>query len=309
MEKFVKKEQYLVRLITPSYETDVMLFNRFDIIYHENVFMLEVTAIDTKELWRVPVHIDGNVAVIGIWLLNIPFEGIKAICKFIIVHFHIRIVYYRNSLYAIGKADSSNQWVIELPGTIEELWMRVSKKNKYNYKWEMKKIYEEIGEVFYAEYSQRDIPNRLIQLFFEFKAEHMGTNYNMTYTEFIDYFHITHAYEMTVNGECLAMLLSCEYGDTAYLDNLSYNPIYKKYSCGKIIYAHYLERLVEKEKRKLYLGDGQQEYKKHFGSEQIITYGGGVYKNIVWRFLYTNKIILNLYVFLNRLFKYVNREK
>lgn len=271
----MKNAEYAVKLISPLFETDTMIYNRFDLIYRQSVFMVEMADIESDRVWRIPVHVDGKVAFIGIWLVDIPSKVVETACKFIMSYFHVRIVYYINSLCAIDQAELSNQWIIELPDTIEELWNRVSNKNKYNYKRERRKIEDDIGTLLIQEYSEQDIPRKLVEYFFDFKEKLMGTNYNMTPQEFVDNFHITNAYEMTANGECLAMLFSCEYGKCVYLDNLSYNPLYKKYSCGKLLYAHYLEQLVKKGKSKLFLGDGQQDYKKHFGSIEKKTFRGG----------------------------------
>ena len=108
----------------------------------------------------------------------------------------------------------------------------------------------------------------------------MGTEYNLTAEEYVKEFSVDCIYELRANNECLAVGLSCEQGKYVFFENFSYNKEYAEYSPGFILYIHYLNRLSEKGKAAVFLGDGHQLYKTYFGGIEDKTYNGALFTEL-----------------------------
>lgn len=80
-------------------------------------------------------------------------------------------------------------------------------------------------------------------------------------------------------GEIGAILFSCEQCSCVYVENLTYNEQYSKYSCGKALYDIFLARMIEKGKKEIFLGSGNLEYKKKYGSVEETVYHCIVFRN------------------------------
>lgn len=72
---------------------------------------------------------------------------------------------------------------------------------------------------------------------------------------------------------------------------------FQKYSVGFQIYVFFLQRMIEKGKKNIYLGGGNYDYKKRFGSIEEIIYEGYLYRNAFGKMQSVVK---------NRLKQYVN---
>lgn len=82
---------------------------------------------------------------------------------------------------------------------------------------------------------------------------------------------------------------SCEQCSCVYVENLTYNEQYSKYSCGKALYDIFLARMIEKGKKEIFLGGGNLEYKKKYGSVEETVYHCVVFRNAVIKFSYISK--------------------
>lgn len=77
------------------------------------------------------------------------------------------------------------------------------------------------------------------------------------------------------------MILSCEQCPVVYIENLTYDTNYAKYSLGQILYDIYLKKLVEKGKKEIFLLGGDYDYKRRYHSVEETTYNDAVYRSIV----------------------------
>ena len=227
---------------------------------------------------------------LGLWLTAIPKDLLQSMIKEIFIRVDkVKLVEYRFSLNSIGDYLSikENHFKILLPERVEELQLRLSSKHRYNIKREKKNIEEEIGPIAFLEYNGGgNIPNEIIDLYYKYKFDTYHYVTELKPKEFIHKSGITDVYVMTAGGQFLSLILSGEACSVTLLVNLTYNPSFFKYSPGQVLYYHYLERLIEKGRKTLFLGGGPKEYKRRYGSIEDVTYKGLVFKNKFWWFIY-----------------------
>lgn len=192
---------------------------------------------------RVPVHLAGRGADVGIWLLDISENILKEIINFIFSNFNVNYVRYRNSLCAIGDYEVINHWKIKLAENKEELWRRLSKKGRYNIRSSIRKLEDRLGVIEYFDYDNGKIPFMLVEEYFSFKKELMGTDYGLSAKEYIEKFHVTNAYEMRVNNVSLAILFSNESCNYVYLENLTYTGVVYRNKMIKFAYKEVLPKI------------------------------------------------------------------
>lgn len=254
-----------------------------DFIYNQVMFYEKNSMICYAEaggnLYPIPVCIEKGKASIGVWLTELEEETFRELFVFLFRKLCIYRIEYRNSINEMDNAVRSNHWHIILPTQKEELWKRLSSKHRYNMRREKKKAEEIFGRLELLEY-HIEIPDSVVEYFFINKQVLAGTDYHMQPQEYIQKFYVTNAYMLqSENRERLAVLFSCEQGKCVYLENLTYSSTLAEYSFGKMIYTMFLERMIEKEKEAVFLGDGNQEYKRYFGGLETEIWNGIVYRN------------------------------
>lgn len=210
-------------------------------------------------------------------MYEIPRKVFTNVIKWLLTN-EVKAVSYRysyNSHTLFKFVTRINHWHIELPETKKALYDRLSSKQRYNRKREYKKLVVDFGEISFQCYHGDAIPDSIVEAYFKFKNETMGTDYGMSPREYLTTFHQDTFYTLSLkDGTLLSIVSTCEQCNTAYLDNLTYNPEYKKYSPGTVLYIHVLEELIRKQKKKLFLGDGHQIYKSYFGGIETNLYEG-----------------------------------
>ena len=262
------------------------IYNRFDLFHplkNYDVWCYEYSG--NKVYFEVSVY--EEVAALGIWLLPLSGEILQEIVSRVFKAYpKVRKIEYQYSLAAIGDYAGHPSYEIELPDSEEALDLRLSSKGRYNQKRSLRLLGEQYGEVTFMRYDARDPKAAEVwDRYFEFKQRTHGTSYHLTPDEYCDKYHVTDIYALFAEGEIISMILSCEQCDIVYLDNLSYNPEYSKYSPGQILYSFYLKQLIQKGKVMIYLGGGDLEYKKRYGSIKKTVYDGVIYRNAFWKFV------------------------
>lgn len=266
-------------------EKDDFIYNRFDEIYTcNNDFLL--CHFDDGAEYIIPYHFENEEAQFGLWLSDAPEECVIAAAKYVFRNYRqIRRIDYRFYLHPLSfhgeKPEQRNHWSVSIPETEMELEERLSSKKRYNIKREKRIASEQIGAFKVKEYSAESVPDELIESYFRFKLSTYGIDYHLSAREYLNNFHVSHVYALAFSetGEIGAIICSCEQGCNVYLENLTYNPEYKKYSLGAILYDEYLRILVKKKKRRLYLGYGHQVYKSLYGSREDLTWNGSIYRS------------------------------
>ena len=84
---------------------------------------------------------------------------------------------------------------------------------------------------------------------------------------------------MYLGDRVAAMILTCEQCPIAYLENLTYDLTFSRYSPGLIAYEMVMERLISKGKKVFYLGGGNYDYKKKNDSIETIVTEGKIYRS------------------------------
>lgn len=255
-------------------------YNRYDLIYDDKNYFWEINSNNIK--YYVQGHEEKNHMYLGIWLSNIPTNVIDCLCshikknykninKIVVSNYH-NVINKRSSFFRMRLCDEDVHWKIKLPKDSNDLLISMSSKFRYNLQREIRIINERLGKYEVVEYELDDIPKMVVERFFSFKKATFDKDYNLTPSDYIKRFHITNAYALIIKDKVEAMLFSCEHTKTVYLENLSYNPEFSKYSLGKVLYYHYLELLIDKGTNILYLGNGMQQYKSWYGSIKDETY-------------------------------------
>lgn len=268
-----KKNTYEKEVINPN-----MIYNRCD-LWSDNSYLIKVS--DADNVHYLMAAIEGKQCYIGIWLMKIPQKVLQEVEKIIFKKYPIiTTIKYEYALVRTGYALSKNHFKIDLPDNEEQLRSRLSKKGRYNIKREKDILIKTFGSFLVQEYTAGDCPKEIINCYFKFKKATHNINYHMSSSEYINKYHVSHIYVLYIDGIIGAILLSCEQCPIVYIENLTYDLKYSKFSCGQILYDIYLTKLIQKGFRELYLAGGNLAYKKRYGSTEEVIYNGIVFRTI-----------------------------
>ena len=257
------------------------IYNRFDLISVNDAMCFCIFE-DTGLVHYIHAYREDDIIHLGLWMNPIEIEIIDMLCDFIYKQLKgIKRVVFQYYPHSRGYISSllhkqlfrpGNHWKLILPNSFEELASRMSKKFNYNVRREKRIANDEIGPLIIQEYKPETLPQNIIETYYNFKEETHSVIYTIPSEEYIEHYHVTNIYTLEVNGNMEAILFSCEQTDTVYIENLSYNPKLAKYSLGKILYYEFLSILIQKGKKAVYLGSGQQIYKSWYGGIETVVY-------------------------------------
>lgn len=252
-------------------------FNKPSIIKGKCIIHYEVY--EWNNVTHIEVEITGIKAIIYGFLMPISYLGITKLVKSIFRHYPVLYVEYENILYGLGAKSHNQQALIYLPDDVQQLRERNSSKSRYNIKREKRLIEQEIGKYTIESYKGTKIPDNIIEKYFEYKRISHGRDFGVTPSEYIEEHFVSDVYVMRENEHILAICLSCENDfPNVYFENFSYDNKWKHLSVGSVMYDIYLEKLIEKKVKVVFLGNGQYEYKKKYGSRYIDCYSGKKYR-------------------------------
>ena len=137
------------------------------------------------------------------------------------------------------------------------------------------------GDVQVIEYSENQMLE-IVDIYFQWKRQSHGTEYNLAAEEYLQQYHVTDAMTLNLAGEPIAVLFYCLVDKTVYLENLSYDMSFGKYSPGITLYKAFLEKMVLKGCKNVFLGKSGLDYKKRFGSTEIVSYDGIIYRQEIF---------------------------
>ncbi len=273
------KEDNLVR-----YETDDLIYNRFDLIYTDNVerYFCELE----NKKYFIDVHYENYKAVLNVWGKEFPQDFFdNTIEEIFRRHFNLCYIEikragnnYKNLL------DRCNDIHVSIPVSKEELLQRLKKKHRYTLKRIKRLFEEEYGKLETVIYKEC-IPDEMVNQYFTWKQLTHGTDYHMSPKEYLIKYHVTDGMLLKAGDNNIAILFFCQVNNTVYLENFSYNVHMEKNSPGFLIYEMFLEELICRKCTNLYVGGGEYEYKKRFGAEENIAYSGIIYRKEVFEVL------------------------
>lgn len=254
------------------------IYNRFDLRFETGNSFFKIS--DGDAVFLLPYHVEGKEALLGLWLNPIPEACVRAVSDRLFSEYSVQKIhfeYYTDIIEKNCKYRQTNHWQVNLPSSSEELDGRLSRKKRYNLRREKNIAQKELGIFQIREYETSQVPDEIINRYFEFKNASHQSEYRMTPAEYLKNYYVSNVYVLEFDDDTGAILLSCEQGDAVYLENLTYNPKYKRYSLGSILYDEYLKILIQKGKHQLYLGAGHQEYKSYYGAVEQTAYEGTIY--------------------------------
>jgi len=267
------KEAYNQILADPSSR---YVKNRFDLL-DENYYSFSIKG--NGLLYCVLMKVTDYKAMVGVSYLDIPREAAEALSRYIFrEHPRIHQIIYSDLKYGMGYSTGYDTYRIFLPETESELHKRLSSKGWYNIKREKRLIGEEIGEVKFLEYKTEEIPDEVVEQYFKMKEKTHGGYYSLGPKEYLRKFNVTDAYIMLAGEKIVAEIFSCEQTEEVFLENLTYDTDYSRFSPGQVLYDYYLTRLVEKGNKVLVLGGGDYSYKKRYGSTKEHLYHSVVFR-------------------------------
>jgi hypothetical protein len=252
------------RKIRPNF-----VYNRFDLIYGDSFDLYELTEYDRTSY--IPVHVKGRHAYIGAWLSEIPPHSFRKFIGFVFDHYRkVHKVILRYSLNYHEGLKTTNHWKVNLEKNKERIYGRRSHGIKIN----ISRINRDFSGYKINKYSISEIPDRIIIKYFEFKKIAYGADYRMSPEEYLRTYFVTSAYCLLINNVEESILFICELDDIVYLENITYNKNFAQYGPGVVLYDYLLKDLICNGKKVLYLGDGNQEYKRRFCGENQLAFDG-----------------------------------
>ena len=274
--------------MSDGYGENNLIYNRFDII-HEGASNVEDYEIAYDGIdYKIQCYRHDSIVDINIWGKNIPEEVILELKKIIenkssdvcAIYIQNGVLNYDNSLVR------GTECILPLPEEEEELYRRLSKKERYNIRRSMR--FDNLGTVYINRFNDGDIPEMLVNSFFKWKNQTHGVDYDMTPQQYVKKFHVNKAMEL---GVCvtdnentisvpIAALFWCGNAKTAYFENFSYNQEFKKFSPGYLLYIEFLKELINEKYRTVFLGGAGADYKKKFNSIARECYSGYVYTEV-----------------------------
>lgn len=238
---------------------------------------------DETKIYYLSVHfLSEDRAEIGLWLNPIPVKVLQILIrKLFRENKKLKTISYKNSYYPLGQCTKRNHFRIYMPKTTMELEDRLSSKGKYNIRREKRILEKDFGRYTITEYEVGNAPDNVLNTYYELKKVTHHIDYDFPPSEYMERHQVSHIYVLRLGSaeKVAAMILSCEQCSIVYLENLTYDTAYSRYSLGQILYDIYLMRLIEKGKTEIFLGGGDYDYKRRYASVEEETYNGTIFRS------------------------------
>jgi len=248
------------------------IYNRFDLFCTPDQYAA-VTINSGKISRTVQYMLSGDTAEIGLWLMPITVQELEQLLLFIATnHPQVRRIIYKNGVIPYGEALAHNHFRIVFPKTAEEMEHRISSKSRSKMRKKLLHAQQAYGPMQFLEYERSNMPEEVVEKFFEYKLATRKRTYNMTPAQYLDRYHVSHAYVLKFGDTYGAIRFSCEQCPVVYGENFTFNPELEDYSLGRAIFMHHLVRMVEKGHPELFFAGGNYEYKTHYGSIEETLY-------------------------------------
>lgn len=252
------------------------IYNRIDLFSDDFILLHKV---HSKPVFYMEAQILSDHALLGTWMMDMQIEELEEISALIFSKYPpLKYIKFYNTKLNIP-ASLNNHFTVNLPKTYEELEERLPPKSKRNMARKQRLLCKELGSASFTEYQNPDIPDELIEKYFDFKKRTHHIDYNLSAKEYIKRYHVTNAYTLTYGQQPVAIVLTCEQCPIAYLENLTYNIEFASYSPGDISYDFMLKSLIQKGISSIFLGGGDYRYKKRYDSIETTVSDGVIYRS------------------------------
>ncbi|WP_455664223.1 GNAT family N-acetyltransferase [Phocaeicola sp.] len=252
------------------------IYNRID-LFSDDFILLHRVHSDPD--FYIEAQLLGDHALLGAWMMDMKKEELEEISTLIFSEYPpIKYIKFYNTKLDIPTS-LNNHFEVNLPKTYEELEERLTPKSKRNMARKQRLLCKELGNPSFTEYQNPDIPDELIEKYFDFKRRTHHISYYLSAKEYIKRYHVTNAYTLAYGQQTVAIVLTCEQCPIAYLENLTYNIEFAAYSPGDISYDFMLRSLVQKGISSIFLGGGNYRYKKRYDSIETTVSDGVIYRS------------------------------
>lgn len=265
-----------------------VFINRLDLSYSNGINWILLG--DESKRNEIPVYINNNRAWVSLLFLNLTADELVILFKFIFEsRREIKRISYRitaldpSLVYEYVLQNESKAWLLNLNDTFENVFMRSSARTKYDFRRTKKTLEKKIGHITFRKYVVNNVPFEIVRKYVEFKAH----SYELSAEESNPHYYLnsekldaTDFYVLSGdNGEIIAIQINSEHGNFASLVNMAYNPVFFNDSPGRYLYTLVIEDLIKNGFELLYLGSGNEWYKKLYGAEQFDYWVGDVFNN------------------------------
>lgn len=264
-------KQYISK-ISPDF-----IYNRFD-LFCDNFIVLMAERGQEKHI--IEARLFDNYAELGIWKMHISNELLKEISDFLF-HKYAHIGYTKFFFCKTkGNYREVRHFYIDLPDSADSFLQRRSSKSCRRLNSKRHQAEREIGPINYYEYNIENCPEEVIKRYncWKEKTHHIGNIEDIS--SYFHKYHISNIYVMYFGKNISAILFTCEQCPIVYFENFSYDIQYSKYSPGQQIYEYMMIRLIEKKSRCIFLGGGDYDYKRKYGSIEETLYDGVIFRNL-----------------------------
>ena len=252
------------------------IYNRID-LFSNNYILLHIQ--NDNNDYYLEVELLKKHAVLGIWMMRIPGGVFDEISHYIFRNY--KEIEYLSFFNAVSDKVfvPKNFYKVVLPKSYDELSERISSKSRNNMRRKKRIAEKEYGGVSLEEYVKEDIPDEVIDSYFKLKEKSLRINYNMSTRDYLIRYHVSNVYTLNFGERLVAILLTCEQCPVVYLENLTYDMEFAKYSPGMMAYDMVLEKLIDKGKDSIFLGGGDYDYKRKYDSVETTVTEGKIYKS------------------------------
>ena len=263
------------------YPSDNLIYNRYDLIMSQR--FVEFAIDNGSDSFRFQYYTDNDRTFLNVWGKEFPQDVFdKAIEHVFKNEAKINAIEIR----AAGnnykeQLDETTDVEIELNHGTAAIETRLSSKGRYNLKREMRCLNNACGDTKLVKESA-PIDDDTIRQYFEWKKETHGRDYGMTPEKYVEKYHVNGVIRLLAGSKCISMVLFCKCEDTVYVENLSYNPEYSKYSPGTLVYYFFLLEMEKEGINYVFLGRSGLDYKKRFGSVESRRFDGTIYRKEVF---------------------------
>lgn len=260
-----------------QFDSDNLIYNRFDII-HNGDFVSQNYSY-RQSSYEIQQYHSNGIVELNVWGKSIPLNiwtdaiedvfGVKS-------NYAIKIVRSKNQYQLF--LERTNDIRVPLPESFEDLMNRAERRDRATIRRKLRWLDERIGTLRIDVFSKQDIPASLVETYFKWKNETHGTEYGLTADEYLAKYYVTDAMIMKAGDIDVAVAFFCQVEDIVFFENFSYNGELKEYSPGLLMYVKFMEELIRRKCRYMYLGGGSYIYKKRFGAESSVAYSGVIFR-------------------------------
>lgn len=258
-----------------------LIYNRFDITY-KNSFETYITEQNGKK-YTILLHIEGTIGFLNLWGKNIPSNVINNSINYFI-NIYPELTRFRVLRFTKNYKNyliKGFERILILPPSPFDVQILLTNKERQHIRYNIKHLAGD-GELKIE--SLKNITNEIIETFFYWKKSTHDYDYNITPEEYINKYHVTDVILLSKieesKKEQLAIIFFCACNRTIYLENISYNREYAKYSPGFLLYVYFVQQMIEEGRKYIFLGGAKQDYKRKFNSIERCCYTGDIFTKV-----------------------------